>query len=267
MTSLIRLYPKAWRLRYGEEMVDLMEARNLGAAGTIDVIRGALDAHRHPELVDPALDSEDAWSTGVSRQRLADLVVARRLGMAAIAGALAWIAGWLIAANGPLVVDGETTYRSGEAGAPFVLLAMVLLSAGLVGQVIRLPARARVARLAVVVAVIAGPLWGISPWTIVLAAVLVVAWNVMAVAAWWAGQWSGVTTLATVLSIGAATVAAFGLLAGAVDASPLKGEPMLFVVMACTPVWLAVGASLQRLPPLDPRLDVVVARFGAGEPA
>lgn len=43
------LYPRAWRQRYGDELEDLLEAGNLGLRERVDLLRGALDAHLHPE--------------------------------------------------------------------------------------------------------------------------------------------------------------------------------------------------------------------------
>ncbi len=44
----MRLYPSAWRARYGAEMLDLLEERPPTWRDSIDLIRGALDAHLHP---------------------------------------------------------------------------------------------------------------------------------------------------------------------------------------------------------------------------
>jgi hypothetical protein len=49
---LIRLYPSAWRERYGAELADLMAARPPSPRDRLDVVRGALDAHLHPQLAD-----------------------------------------------------------------------------------------------------------------------------------------------------------------------------------------------------------------------
>lgn len=46
--SLVRLYPPAWRRRYGEEMLALLEAAPVRARGRLDLVRGALDAWLHP---------------------------------------------------------------------------------------------------------------------------------------------------------------------------------------------------------------------------
>jgi hypothetical protein len=49
MSGLVRLYPRAWRDRYEAEFVDLLEQRPGSIGVTIDVVRGALDAHLHPQ--------------------------------------------------------------------------------------------------------------------------------------------------------------------------------------------------------------------------
>ena len=46
---LLRLYPRAWRERYGEELSAQLEAqRPLRIGVAADLVRGALDAHLHP---------------------------------------------------------------------------------------------------------------------------------------------------------------------------------------------------------------------------
>jgi hypothetical protein len=44
---LLRLYPPAWRERYGEEMLALLEQHHLSMRTRIDLLRGALDAQLH----------------------------------------------------------------------------------------------------------------------------------------------------------------------------------------------------------------------------
>lgn len=46
MRWLIRLYPRAWRRRYGEEFALLLAQRPRTVATALDVVRGALDAQR-----------------------------------------------------------------------------------------------------------------------------------------------------------------------------------------------------------------------------
>jgi hypothetical protein len=51
MSGLVRLYPRAWRERYEEEFVALLDDRPPNPRDFLDTIRGALDAHLHPSLV------------------------------------------------------------------------------------------------------------------------------------------------------------------------------------------------------------------------
>lgn len=48
MSPLLRLYPGAWRARYGDEVEALLEAHRLDRRERLDLIRGALDAWLHP---------------------------------------------------------------------------------------------------------------------------------------------------------------------------------------------------------------------------
>lgn len=50
MTRLVRLYPRPWRDRYETEFVDLMSERPQSASAVLDLVRGALDAHLHPQV-------------------------------------------------------------------------------------------------------------------------------------------------------------------------------------------------------------------------
>jgi hypothetical protein len=52
---LLRCYPAAWRRRYGEELEDLLGMQQLTFSLALDLARGALNAHLHPELLQPAL--------------------------------------------------------------------------------------------------------------------------------------------------------------------------------------------------------------------
>jgi hypothetical protein len=46
---LLRLYPREWRERYGEELSGQLEAEGPLRIGVVaDLVRGALDAHLHP---------------------------------------------------------------------------------------------------------------------------------------------------------------------------------------------------------------------------
>jgi hypothetical protein len=45
MKTILRLYPSAWRRRYGEELSDLLEEMPSTPATTLDLLRGALILH------------------------------------------------------------------------------------------------------------------------------------------------------------------------------------------------------------------------------
>jgi hypothetical protein len=47
------LYPRAWRERYGEELADLLGSGSFGLRDRVDLVRGAVDAHLHPERPSP----------------------------------------------------------------------------------------------------------------------------------------------------------------------------------------------------------------------
>lgn len=50
MSRLVRLYPAAWRERYEAEFIGTLQERSVRTASSVDIIRGAIDAHLHPEL-------------------------------------------------------------------------------------------------------------------------------------------------------------------------------------------------------------------------
>jgi hypothetical protein len=46
----LRWYPRAWRERYEDEVLALLEAHPLRPSDRLDLVRGAIDAHLHPLL-------------------------------------------------------------------------------------------------------------------------------------------------------------------------------------------------------------------------
>ena len=251
MSALVRLYPRAWRDRYGVELEDLVSYRPLGLSGSIDLVRGALDAHRHPELVDPTARSAWDGPEAVSPQRLADLRVARRLGSGSLLGAAAWLAGYVVMLNGPIVTDGNGTYRDGSAGAPLILLAMGLLSAGLLGQLIRLPRQARVGRLGALVGLVSAPIWGLGPWILSFGLAALGGIVALALGAAWARTWGWpsvfVVLASFVVAVTFGVIAVVGMGGRGVDIL----DPVSIMFASLTPIWLVVGVTLRSLPPVD----------------
>ena len=67
MTSaerLLRLYPRAWRERYGDEFLDLAGDGGLGLQQTIDIVSGAIDAWLSADVRDATRAAGAAPSGG-----------------------------------------------------------------------------------------------------------------------------------------------------------------------------------------------------------
>jgi hypothetical protein len=84
LPSLLRLYPRAWRERYAEEMAEILSTQPMSVARGVDLLRGAVDAHWHPEVV--SLDTA----------RRARSAVAVMVLLLAMAGSI-----WLLLMDGP----------------------------------------------------------------------------------------------------------------------------------------------------------------------
>jgi hypothetical protein len=52
-SALIRLYPRSWRERYGDEMSDLLHAQRPSLRTYADLVAGAIDARFNPQLSAP----------------------------------------------------------------------------------------------------------------------------------------------------------------------------------------------------------------------
>jgi hypothetical protein len=63
MKLLIRLYPRAWRERYGEELSALLEDRTPGPFDALDLLLGAVDAHIHRRAVGIGTPGRDRMAT------------------------------------------------------------------------------------------------------------------------------------------------------------------------------------------------------------
>jgi hypothetical protein len=57
MGQLLRLYPRAWRDRYGTEVTQLLQRHRVTLWTALDLLLGAFDAHVHPDLLPGRLTS------------------------------------------------------------------------------------------------------------------------------------------------------------------------------------------------------------------
>lgn len=239
MSRIVRLYPAAWRERYESEFIELLQARPPTVLERLDIVRGAFDAHLHPQVLHAG---EIQPPSPVTEDRLR---LARRLGFGAVGGAALWIMAWVVAAFGPLRYDGDGAYRDGAAAAPFLLGAVALFAGGLAGQLVRLPRSARLARLGAAVALPFLLIWGTQPWLLWAAVPMVGGVVVLALGAQRSQAWPTLTSATVALAcVIVAAIMAYGVIT-AVDR--LDGG-LLFTIAAAAfvPAWVGVGTTLIR---------------------
>lgn len=116
ISTLIRLYPTAWRVRYGDEFAAVLEDRPLGPFDVADILLGALDAHLHLRGLGAASERGKGFSMSL-----------RIGGYAAIVGGIVWVAAFVAASTfQDNVWMGMLALALGSA---LLLLALVGLSA------------------------------------------------------------------------------------------------------------------------------------------
>jgi hypothetical protein len=162
---LLRLYPRPWRDRYGEEFEALLADRPPSVRHRVDIVRGALDAHRHPQLVDPDRVTDRWWQVPLVG-----------LGLFAI--------GVLLLAAAPERYDAYGSYRDGGIALVPMFGAIALLIAGIARLVVLLPTEAGALRFIGFAGVSAGVVFAMAPWTGILGATFFGATLVVAVGAW-----------------------------------------------------------------------------------
>jgi hypothetical protein len=232
MSRLVGLYPRAWRERYGAELADLLEQRPPSLLDRVDLVRGALDARIHPQLVVPA--SPEPVDDGV--------INARRAGWFTLAGAAAWLAGLVVALNGPLVHDEWGTYRDGAGGLPLIILAMALLAVGIAATAERLPSGDWLGRAGAWLAGGGGLLWAMAPWVMVTGVVGAFGFGCLGAAAVRARHWPAWAVGAALAALAAFPLALSGLLPVPSGASGTDGQYVVFAGLVV--LWLVVAGPL-----------------------
>jgi hypothetical protein len=164
VTWLIRLYPPAWRRRYGRELAELLAAQPASLRTAVDVIAGAVDAWFNPQssTAAPIVDAKGAGAMVPEMLQLKSggygpevtAADSAKAAVVMIGGTLALVAGltaairlygkspyleslltmsWLI----PFLVSQHYTYLKGRAahvqavliGGPTVIVIAIALSA------------------------------------------------------------------------------------------------------------------------------------------
>jgi hypothetical protein len=165
MSGLLRLYPRPWRERYGEEFEALLADRPPSVRHRLDIVRGALDARLHPELVDPDHVIDRWW-------------------WAPVAGFGLLVVTLLIVLVSPERFDEYGSYRDASAAALPWVGAVALLIVGVARLAWLLPPRPSWLRVVASIGLAAGALWAMAPWTGMLAVTFFGATAVVTIGAW-----------------------------------------------------------------------------------
>ena len=116
MNTLMHLYPRAWRERYGDELVALLEEHPPTLADLFDLMRGAFDARLHPQVPGASAPGKEI----PMNQRLFALMAA--------AGGVLWMAGFAAWLTSSLNVTGD---HSSAIAIPMVALSIALMGIGI----------------------------------------------------------------------------------------------------------------------------------------
>ena len=110
MSRLVRLYPRAWRERYEDEFLGLIQDRPPSRLERVDIVLGAIDAWLHPQVRRAASPEHGSSDT-------------RGIKVAAIVGGLAFAAGGVSIATARFGPDG---YKDHDLGLVILIGGMVL---------------------------------------------------------------------------------------------------------------------------------------------
>lgn len=123
--TLLRLYPTAWRARYGAEFAELLTARPPTLRDTLDIVLGAVDARVHPQVgKTPAADAAMPRDRSVAGL----IIVAGALLTAWAALGVANLGDWDSpgASNAPDIMS--ISYVSGTLGSILMAIALLLVA-------------------------------------------------------------------------------------------------------------------------------------------
>ncbi len=66
MTWMLKLYPRAWRERYGAEIEEVVSSQRPSLQLAVDLLGGAIDAHIKPQALARRLEAESSGTGGGS---------------------------------------------------------------------------------------------------------------------------------------------------------------------------------------------------------
>ena len=120
MKRIVRLYPGAWRERYGDEMEALLAERPLGPFDVVDLLLGAFDAHLHLRGLGHASEHEKGFTMSL-----------RTAGIAAIMGGSFWGLTWALIFLNDLVGAGDGNFPVAFLTISVAAIATLAALAGL----------------------------------------------------------------------------------------------------------------------------------------
>lgn len=234
MSGILRLYPQAWRDRYGEEFEALLADRPPSARHRLDIVRGALDAHLHPELIDPGHVRDRWWIAPLAGWGLLALAI-------------------LVMLSSPERYDQYGSYRDASWAALPWVAAVALLIAGVARLATLLPPENGALRVVASIGLSAGALWAIAPWTPLLGVTFLGTCAVIAVGAWRTGVLPGLTatgllvaaTVPTALFIGLSVLPWYAARAGVV---PIVFFVCLMAIWPLVSLCLRFARGVDRVP-------------------
>jgi hypothetical protein len=228
MNAILRLYPRAWRERYGDEVEALLDEHPASLLDQLDLIRGALDARLHPQV--PGTDVAPEQEIPMDR---------KLLGILAAIGGLVWIGAVASMFVLPMGSDG---YRQADLAflgfaASYVLIGVAL---GLLGT---RPgsSQSRMTGLVVVVISIVFVVLALIPWPIFV--IPIFGFPILAVIAAARGSRNGVLPLWIVVAF---FVGAVGLFAGSTGGIESDLGLALFSLLGVAALLLGVMAFTGR---------------------
>jgi hypothetical protein len=267
--ELLRLYPRPWRDRYESEVAAMLDESEQGVRDGLDIIRGAIDARRHPDRLGLPTGGIRGW---FDRDHMTGLVAAL--------GAVIWIAGLVVimAQVGRPATWGQRDLRGIAAvavAAPLLVGAMMMFTARRPGGPIRrlllaaAVATAACAALVITLSIVSAAvdpgvglravLWeerGLMPYAMGLLPAACVVWALTMWGASSVSRWA-------LLGLGLASLVSVAHLVIWWDSglvNQLTSGSGVATGLLFSTAWLAVGVSAMRRPtrrPIAPALAPV----------
>lgn len=159
MSAILRLYPRDWRERYGDELAALLEEHPASPLDQLDLIRGALDARLHPQV--PGADVAPEQEIPMNQ---------KQLGVVAAIGGIAWILTVVALFVAPATRGGDRDTSLAILGLALGI-AMTGIALGELGTRHGSPASATTGHIVAVLSVALGGLT-LLPWPFIMLGML-----------------------------------------------------------------------------------------------